>query len=87
MESPRILQEEFIGSDFEVITSKNKSDEGIKGKILDETFHSFDIVSNGNVKKLMKKNITFKVRKGSTWYIISGQDIEFRPEERIKKIK
>jgi RNase P/RNase MRP subunit p29 len=81
------LQGEFIGHNVEVIISTNKSNEGIKGTVMDETFHTFKVLVEGNIKVLLKKASTFAFFKNSSKKTIVGTQIEFRPEDRIKKAK
>ncbi len=71
---------ELIGSDIEIIGSKNKTLMGIKGKIIDETKNTLTI-KNITIKKVLKSHITFKIN-GKT---IEGKNIKKRPEDRIKK--
>ncbi len=81
------LRGEFIGTDVEVVASTNKLNEGIKGIVMDETFHSIKILSEGKIKVLLKKANTFVFSKNGSKSTILGSDIEFRPEDRIKKAK
>jgi RNase P/RNase MRP subunit p29 len=80
--------EEFIGAELKVITAKNKSLEGIKGKIIDETKKTFKIRTQGD--KSTKTIITTKIvlKEGAVFIInnhhIIGADIAQRPDERIK---
>ncbi len=73
---------ELIGEEIEVVTSKNKSNLGIKGKIIDETKETITVNQDGKEVVLMKKIITFKLMKSGK--IISGEVIAKRPEERLK---
>ena len=69
---------ELIGSQLEVVDSKNKSLIGIKGKIIDETKNML-ILENG--KKLIKTQIKIKING----IILDGKKLALRPEDRIKK--
>ncbi|MBT4651320.1 ribonuclease P protein subunit [Candidatus Woesearchaeota archaeon] len=73
---------ELIGQEIEIIDSTNKSELGLQGKVVDETKNILTISHEGNVKKLIKKNITFKIK--SLNLIIEGMAITKRPEDRIK---
>lgn len=73
---------ELIGQEIEIISSKNKSNLRLKGKVVDETKHTIKITHQGKIKTLMKDNITFKLKK--TNQTIEGKTIVKRPEERIK---
>ncbi|MEK6853089.1 MAG: ribonuclease P protein subunit [Nanoarchaeota archaeon] len=74
---------ELIGEEIEVIDSKNKSNAGIRGKVIDETKETMKVLQDGGEEAvLMKKIIVFKlVRSGK---IISGESIAKRPEDRLK---
>ncbi len=69
---------ELIGKMVTIIKSKNKSDEGLSGKVLDETKKT--LVLSGS-KTVFKKNITLKLNSGE---IISGDALMGRSEERVK---
>jgi RNase P/RNase MRP subunit p29 len=74
-------QEEFIGRELQVKQAKNKSLEGLKGMIINETKKTFTIrTNNSEEKQIPKKECKFMI-SGSE---INGSDIDFRPEERIK---
>lgn len=78
-----IFPHELIGEEMEVVDSKNKSNIGIRGKIIDETRETIKVnQDNGKEVVLMKNIITFKLL--STGKIISGEQIARRPEDRLK---
>ena len=74
---------ELIGLEAEVLDSRNKSNKGIRGKIIDETRNCIIIKTNDREKKLMKNNVMLRFpESGKT---LEGRDITGKPEERIKK--
>ncbi|MEK6899549.1 MAG: ribonuclease P protein subunit [Nanoarchaeota archaeon] len=73
---------ELIGEEIEVTDSKNKSNLGVKGKVIDETKETITIQMDDQKVILMKKIITFKLAKSGK--IISGDQIAKRPEDRLK---
>ena len=73
--------DEFIGCELTIVNSKNKSQIGLNGKIVDETKKTFTIIHKNEEKIITKQECTFIIN-GKT---ISGNDIAQRPEERIKK--
>ena len=79
---PRI---EFIGKELEVIEADNPSLVGIKGKVIDETKNMLIIEQNNETKKLVKKQVTIKVKIEDKEIIIKGEILQGRPEERLKK--
>ena len=78
-----IFPHELIGEEIEVVDSKNKSNIGIHGKIIDETKETLKVhQGNGKEAVLMKSIITFKLC--STGKVISGEQVARRPEDRLK---
>jgi ribonuclease P protein subunit POP4 len=78
---PKLVMEELIGLDVEIIKSVRKELIGLKGKIVDETLNTFVIETKKGEKKVPKACCVF--RFGDT--DIDGGDLLFRPEDRIKK--
>lgn len=78
-----MLKQEFIGLHIVVTDSGNKSQIGIKGKIIDETKNMFTIKTAKGNKKLIKQEIKFRILDDSRE--IEGKRIIGRPEDRIKK--
>ena len=76
-----IIRDELMGLKTEIIDSENKSNIGIKGKIIDETKHTIIIQAKGKRKRLFKNNITLKINK----QVINGKLLLGKPKERIKK--
>ena len=80
-----IDKNELIGLDIEICEAKNKSNIGIKGRIVDETQHTI-IVQVGNQKKrLIKKEVSFITKINNRTVKINGKIVVGRPHERIKK--
>ena len=78
----KIFPFELIGKEICIVESTNKFNQGICGKIVDETKSTLVVEQNGKMKRLLKNNITFKLSPKGT--IIYGKEINKRPEERIK---
>lgn len=78
----KIFTAELVGEMIEVIDAKNKNNQGMKGKIVDETKMTITIQQNGKIKILLKSGIVFRLSRNSL--IIKGTEIMKRPEERIK---
>lgn len=75
--------QELIGEEIEVVTATNSVDQGLKGKIVDETKSTITIqCTDDKERKLLKNTITFKIKK--IGLIVDGKTILKRPEERIK---
>ena len=80
-----IIRYELIGLNTEIIDSKNKSDIGIKGKIIDETKNTLIIETNGKRKKVFKNNILLNLKINKQTIKIKGKLLFGKPKERIKK--
>lgn len=76
----KVNKTELIGQNIKIIKSKNISNIGLEGKIIDETKNTLRIRLKESEKKLIKKNIIFTIQGK----IIKGDEINLRPEERIK---
>jgi len=57
--APQLL----IGSAVKVIDAKNKSLKGIEGKVIDETKNLLIIETRKGIKKLIKDQIKWKIKK------------------------
>ena len=77
---------ELIGLDIFVIKSTNPLQRGIRGRIVDETKNTIVIDTGEGRKIIMKKGATFRVMLGNKEVEINGNSINYRPQERIKKI-
>lgn len=76
---------ELIGKSIKIIESKNKSNTGLRGKIIDETKNTLQIkTKQGSKKTLIKQNIIFTIKIGEKEYKIKGEEIKASPEERIR---
>lgn len=72
--------QEIIGKTIKIINSKNKSDVGITGKIIDETKKTIVVKTKKGEKRLLKNNITIMIN----YQKIEGKKLLKRSEERIK---
>ena len=77
---------EFIGLEARIIDSLNKDQIGIKGKVVEETKKIIKIGDMFDEKSIQKSGtiFEFKIPKKGKITII-GDEIEVRPEDRIKK--
>ncbi len=74
-------QKNFIGKKTEIIKSKNKTLEGKKGTIIDETKNMIIIIDEKKQKKsIIKKQVVIKINDEE----IKGEEINKTPIERIK---
>ncbi|HID44113.1 MAG TPA: ribonuclease P protein component 1 [Archaeoglobaceae archaeon] len=80
-----IIAHEWVGLDVYVAESPNKDEIGISGEVVDETMNTFIIKTEKGLRKVAKRNRIFKVRFCGNNIRISGNYLNFRPEDRIKK--
>ncbi len=78
---------ELVGLDVEIVSSKNKSLEGIKGEIIDETRNMLTMKTKEGKKKIIKSEVILKMKVKGKNYEVNGKILVGRPEERIKKIR
>lgn len=86
MENKNIIREELIGLNVKVVNSDNKSLQNIEGRIVNETKNTLVILCDKGRKKktVIKKHADFQIEKNGKIYIIKGEKLAKRPEERIK---
>lgn len=80
-----IAQHEIIGQKAEVTKAANKSQEGIKGTITDETQNTITIQSDNKTRKLLKKQVMLTFEINGEKIEVDGKVLMGRPEDRIKK--
>jgi RNase P/RNase MRP subunit p29 len=82
-----LLADEFIGCKIKVLFSPCLSRIGIEGVVIDERKHIFIIQTSRKKVVIPKQYHVFELifPDGSN-VVVKGEDITFRPEERIKKI-
>ncbi len=81
-----LKKHELIGLIAEVSEAKNKYNLGLKGKIVNETYHTIQIKTQNKIKRLFKKNISLSIKLPSGKKVqVSGEEIEKRPWDRLKK--
>jgi len=83
--SKNLVRHEFIGLYVEVTESKNKTQNRIKGVIIDETKNLLKIETEKGIKKIQKKGSKFIFTIPSGEKVkVDGIKIAVRPEDRIK---
>lgn len=80
-----IVLGELIGLKAKVIKCLDKKQAGLEGKIIDETKNMFFIETKHGTKKVVKASATFRFYCGRKSYVVRGEEINFRPEDRIEK--
>lgn len=77
---------ELIGLECKVVSSPNKYQIGLCGKIIDETKNLLILENERNeIKKIEKKGRVFRLKFADKIIEILGDDIIGRSENRIKK--
>ena len=87
MSSTDIRRRELIGLEAEVVESTCDQYLGIRGRVVDESRNTLTIQQDGKDKMVPKDCCRFKFYEGAEAHIVSGKDIKFRPEDRIKKVR
>ncbi|MFP4045481.1 MAG: ribonuclease P protein component 1 [Candidatus Aenigmatarchaeota archaeon] len=77
---------EIIGLEVEVIESSNTDEQGLSGKVVDEQENVLKIEADVEVKTVQKsgRKFVFELPSGKK-VKVSGDLIQGKPEERIKK--
>jgi RNase P/RNase MRP subunit p29 len=81
MPLPETLMGELIGEEILVVKSSDRKQAGTKGVVIDETLNTFVIETPNGLKTIEKKTSVFHINGLE----IKGEDLRFRPEDRIKK--
>ena len=80
-----IVLHELIGLEVEVVRSKDASQVGIKGKVVDETKETIVLQTGSGKRRIFKRISTFKFIADKNTFTVEGSEICFRPHERIQK--
>jgi len=82
MSRQKIFSGELIGEEIVVTEAKNPLNNGVEGKVIDETKATIKVEKQGKIITLLKNEITFKIK--STGEEIQGATITRKPEDRLK---
>jgi ribonuclease P protein subunit POP4 len=80
-----VLRHELIGLKCTVISSSNSHQNGIEGKIVDETRKTILIETANGMKQIQKQDSVLRLKIPHHTVEISGNDLIAKPEDRIKK--
>ena len=80
-----IVLHELIGLEAEVVSSRDSSQVGMKGLIVNETKNLLYLKHESKVKEVVKKISKFEFRCGGDSFIVDGKEINFRAHERTEK--
>lgn len=80
-----IVLAELIGLRAKVVKCLDKKQIGLEGLIVDETKNTLLLETERGVKRIVKATATFRLYAGNRAFTVDGQEINFRPHERIEK--
>jgi len=81
-----ILRHELIGLPVEVVDAANPAQQGIAGRIVDETRNTLVIETPRGRKRVGKASATFRIPlPGGTVVDVSGSALVSQPEKRLTK--
>ena len=84
--TPRnILQHELIGLEARVVESANESHKSIAGRVVDESRNTLVIRQGGEIKRVPKRDATFRFILPDGEVEVEGKAIHGRPADRVKK--
>ena len=76
---------EYIGLAVVVAGSSDPSVLGLEGTVVDETMNTFVIRGGGRDRRIQKQGARFRFPEAGAEVI--GDEIQFRPEDRVKKAR
>jgi ribonuclease P protein subunit POP4 len=80
-----IVLSELIGLRCKVVKSLDRNQIGVSGTVVDETKNTLVIETDLGAKRIAKRISTFKFYSEGKAFIVKGEEINFRPHERISK--
>ena len=81
-----LRKHELIGLDVEVVAATDPTQERLRGRIVDETRNTLVVEVQGDEKRIPKSGSRFRfaIQGGIE---VDGDEIRFRPEDRVKKAR
>jgi ribonuclease P protein subunit POP4 len=81
-----LRKHELIGLDVEVVMATDPTQERLRGRIVDETRNTLVLEVRGDEKRIPKRGsrFRFEIQGGVE---VDGDEIRFRPEDRVKKAR
>ncbi len=80
-----IVLNELIGLRVRILSSSDKKERGISGKVIDETKNTLSVDTMRGRKSIIKSRTVFIFYFGKKSFRVKGEEINFRPYERIEK--
>ncbi len=85
MRAANLRKHELIGLSVAVLESTDPTLRGLRGAVVDETRNTLVVETDKGEKRVPKKGALF--RFGTEGTPVQGDDLLFRPEDRIKKAR
>ena len=81
-----LRKHELIGLDVEVVNATDPSQAHLRGRVVDETRNTLVLEIQGSEKRIPKhgSRFRFEIQGGLE---VDGEEIRFRPEDRVKKAR
>jgi ribonuclease P protein subunit POP4 len=81
-----LRKHELIGLEVEVLHSTDPSQTHVRGRVVDETRNTLVLEIQGDEKRIPKhgSRFRFEIQGGLE---VDGEEIRFRPEDRVKKAR
>ena len=84
-DNKNIVLHELIGLKAEVVACRDASQKGTRGVVVDETKNTLVLLTKAGPKRVGKRISTFKFIADKKVFTVQGEEITFRPYERIEK--
>lgn len=82
-----LRRHELIGLNVEIVSSTHPGYVGLQGRVVDETRRMLVIESDGTERKVPKASCVFEFDDMGRKERVRGSEIEFKPEDRVKRVK
>jgi len=81
-----LRKHELIGLEVEVLHATDPSQARVRGRVVDETRNTLVLEIQGDEKRIPKhgSRFRFEIQGGLE---VDGEEIRFRPEDRVKKAR
>lgn len=81
-----LRKHELIGLQVEVVDALDPTQAHVRGRVVDETRNTLVVEVQGKEKRIPKQGSRFRFEVGSG-IEVEGDDIRFRPEDRVKRAR
>jgi ribonuclease P protein subunit POP4 len=81
-----LRKHELIGLYVEVLSAKDPSQARLRGRVVDETRNTLVLEVEGREKRIPKQGSRFRFAVAGG-FEVDGDEIRFRPEDRVKRAR